>query len=142
MITWLGAYVNNFLCYNEIKEKLTTMEDYNTVDDYISHSPDQTQELLQKVRQVILNALPTATEKISYGIPTFVVNGKNIVHIAAYESHLGFYPGSYGVEHFKNKLTGYKTSKGTIQFPLNKPIPDDLISEITQECAKNLSANK
>jgi uncharacterized protein YdhG (YjbR/CyaY superfamily) len=118
------------------------MKEYKNADEYIAQFPAKTQELLQKVRQVILNALPTATEKISYGIPTFVVNGKNIVHVGAYDSHIGFYPGSYGVEHFADKLTGYKTSKGTIQFPLDRPIPYDLISEITQECAKNRSFNK
>jgi uncharacterized protein YdhG (YjbR/CyaY superfamily) len=140
MITWLGAYVNNFLWYNLDKEKLMTIQDYKNVDEYIAQFPTKTQELLEKVRQTIFNALPTAEEKISYGIPTFVVNGKNIVHVGAYESHIGFYPGAFGVEHFKDKLTGYKTSKGTIQFPLDKPIPYDLISEITQECAANRSA--
>lgn len=117
------------------------MQDYKTVDEYISLYPNATQESLKRVRQIILNALPTATEKISYGIPTFVVNGKNIVHIGAYESHIGFYPGSYGVQHFKDKLTNYKTSKGAIKLSLNKPIPYDLISEITQECARNLNTN-
>lgn len=78
-----------------------------------------------------MNEVPDAEETISYGIPTFKLNG-NLVHFAAYKNHIGFYPGSSGVNKFSEKLTQYKYSKGTIQFPINKPLPYGLIREIVR----------
>ena len=101
-----------------------------TIDQYIAAYPTQVQEMLQKVRACIARTAPEATEKIGYGIPTFVFRG-NLVHFAAYAHHIGFYPGSGGIETFKKDLAGYKTSKGAVQFPLDKPIPYDLIEKIT-----------
>ena len=102
-----------------------------TIDEYISEFPKDIQEKLEKIRKTIQETTPEATEKISYGIPTFYLNG-NLVHFAAYEKHIGFYPAPSGIENFKDELSEYKTSKGTIQFPLDKEIPYDLIKEIVK----------
>lgn len=110
------------------------MNDYKTVDEYIANFSGKQQEYLEKARITILKALPGAKEKISYGIPTFELNGKNIVHIGAYDTHYAFYPGAV-VEQFKDELKGYKTSKGTVQFPMDKPVPYDLITKITKASA-------
>lgn len=92
-------------------------------EDYIAGFPTSVQKILGQIRALIKDLVPEAEETISYGIPTFKLNG-NLVHYAAYKSHIGFYPGASGVEHFKDKCTGYKVSKGTIQFPLNQfPTP-------------------
>ncbi len=99
------------------------------IDEYIAGFPEKTQEILEKVRAVIQSAAPDAQETISYQIPTFTLHG-NLVHFAAYQHHLGFYPASSGIEHFKQQLSAYKSSRGTVQFPLDKPIPYDLIREI------------
>lgn len=112
------------------------MNDYQNVDEYIASFPSETQEVLQKVRQIITDVIPDATERISYGIPTYTL-GKNVVHFGGYSAHLGFYPGSEAIAAFKDRLTGYDTAKGTVKFYLNKPIPYDLIKEITAFSAKN-----
>jgi uncharacterized protein YdhG (YjbR/CyaY superfamily) len=117
--------------------------DITTIDDYIAQCPEKTQAILQRVREAIKTVVPTATEKIGYGIPTFVFNGKNLVHFAGYEHHIGFYPGSAPIEVFRDELSGYNTSKGTIQFPLGSPIPYELIKEITAFCVeRNSDRNK
>lgn len=118
------------------------MKKVETIDEYIAQCPEKTQEILQKVRETIKAVAPLATEKIGYGIPTFVLNGKNLVHFAGYEHHIGFYPGSAPIDVFKDKLSGYNTSKGTVQFPLGLPIPYDLISEITAFCVERNSVKK
>lgn len=100
-----------------------------TVEDYIAARPNA-KEYLEKARKTILQALPGAKEKISYGIPTFEFNGKNIVHIGAYDTHYAFYPGAI-VTQFAEELKDYNTGKGTIQFPIDKPVPYDLIKKIT-----------
>ena len=102
-----------------------------TINQYIAGCPAETQKILQNVRGTIARVAPDAAEKIGYGIPTFVFHG-NLVHFAAYAHHIGFYPGSGAIETFKKDLTSYKTSKGAIQFPLDKPIPYDLIEKITR----------
>lgn len=114
------------------------------IDDYISGFPEEVQVILQKVRMTIRTAAPLAEEAISYQMPTFRLDG-NLVHFAGYQKHVGFYPTPSGIEKFKDKLTGYELSKGTIKFPLDKPIPYDLIHEIVQfRVAENLekAANK
>lgn len=112
------------------------MNGYKNVDEYINGFPEETQVILEKVRKVIREALPEAEERISYGIPTYTLPVGNIVHFGGYPSHIGFYPGSFGIAHFKDRLAGYKTSKGTIQFQLDEPIPYDLIETITKACAE------
>jgi uncharacterized protein YdhG (YjbR/CyaY superfamily) len=108
------------------------METYNTIDEYIAIQSADVQAILRELRRVIREAAPDATERICMRMPTFDLNGKWLVHFGAFKKHVGFFPQPDGVAAFANKLTGYKTSKGTIQFPLNKPIPYDLVSEITR----------
>lgn len=98
-------------------------------DAYISGFPEDIQEKLQAIRNTIRQAAPEAKECINYGIPTFKIHG-NLVHFAAYKSHLGFYPGATGIAEFKQELASYKTSKGTVQFHLDEPLPLVLISDI------------
>ena len=99
------------------------------IDEYIAGYPEDIQGILQKIRALIHEAAPEAQETISYQVPTFTLKG-NLVHFAAFKSHISFFPASSGVEKFKIELEGYKTSKGTIQFPLGQPIPYDLIRRI------------
>ena len=99
-----------------------------SIDAYISRFPQETQALLREMREVIRAAAPTASEKISYAIPTFHLNG-NLVHFAGYGSHIGFYPGASGIRQFKDELRPYKSAKGSVQFPLGAPLPVDLIAE-------------
>ncbi len=103
-----------------------------TIDKYIAGYPESTQEILEKIRETIHSAAPGVTEKINYGIPTFVLNKKNLVHFGAYPHHIGFYPGPPGIAAIQKELKEYETSKGTVKFPLDKPIPYDLIQRITK----------
>jgi uncharacterized protein YdhG (YjbR/CyaY superfamily) len=106
-----------------------------TIDEYIADFPRDVQPLLEKVRAAIRKAAPNATEAISYQIPTFKQEG-NLIHFAGYNHHIGLYPGSRPIEAFKAELSKYKTSKGTVQLPLDKPIPVGLIGKITKFCVK------
>ena len=106
-----------------------------TIDEYIADFPPDVQPLLEKVRAAIRKAAPDATEAISYRMPTFKLHG-NMIHFAGYDHHIGLYPGSRPIEEFKDELTKYKTSKGTVQLPLDKPIPVGLIGRITKFCVK------
>ncbi len=103
---------------------------YQTIDEYIEQYPEDIQKILQKVRSVIKAAAPDASEKISYQMPTFYLHG-NLVHFAAFKTHMGFYPVPSGIEKFKEELSQYKGGKGSVQFPLDQPIPYDLIHRIT-----------
>lgn len=102
-----------------------------SIDDFIATFPAEVQLQLQQLRQIIHQVAPDAIEAISYGIPTFKLHG-NLVHFSGYEKHLGLYPGAEAVEHFADKLKTYECSKGTIRFPLDKPLPEKLIKEIVQ----------
>ena len=95
-----------------------------TIDEYISTFPDDTREILEKLRQTIRESAPEAEEAISYRIPTFKLNG-NLVHFAAYKDHISFFPTSSGREAFRKELSKYKGGRGTIQFPIEEPIPYD-----------------
>jgi len=101
-----------------------------TIEEYIDGFPAEIQSILQKMRQTIRSAAPEAEEAISYRIPTFKLNG-NLVHFAAFKSHIGFYPTSSGIQAFRKELSSYKVSTGAVQFPLNNPIPYDLVRMIT-----------
>lgn len=101
-----------------------------TVDEYIAQYSPQIQEICQNIRRTIHEAAPAAIEKISYGLPTFH-DGENLIHFGVAKKHIGLYPTSSGVAAFAQRLTEYKTSRGAIQLPLTKPIPYDLIREIT-----------
>ncbi len=102
----------------------------DSIDEYISGFPPEVQVLLNKVREAIRKSAPDAEEAMNYQIPTFRLKG-NLVHFAAFKKHIGFYPAPSGVEHFRKELSGFETSKGSVKFPLDKPIPYDLIAEIT-----------
>lgn len=101
-----------------------------TIDEYIAQFPEDVKEILEQIRLVIREAAPDATEKISYQMPTFYFHG-NLVHFAAFKTHIGFYPVPSGIEKFKEELSQYKGGKGSVQFPLDQPIPYDLIRRIT-----------
>lgn len=103
----------------------------NEIDEYIAGFPDDVQVILQKVRKTIRDVAPEAQEKINYGIPTFTLNG-NLVHFAGFKNHIGFYPTPSGVEKFKKELSKYEGAKGSVKFPLDQPIPYDLITKITE----------
>lgn len=102
----------------------------SAVDKYIAEFPKETQQILQQVRTLIKKHATDAVEGMGYGIPTYKLNGTNLVHFAAYKNHIGFYPGATGIEHFKKEVSVYKNSKGAIQFPLNEPLPEKLIVKI------------
>ncbi|MHB8963268.1 MAG: iron chaperone [Saccharofermentanales bacterium] len=104
---------------------------YTTIDEYINQFPPDIQDKLNKLRQVIREAAPEAAEKISYAMPTFFYK-KNLVHFAAYTKHIGFYPTPSGTDKFKEELSRYKVSKGAIQFPVDEPLPYDLIARIVR----------
>ena len=103
--------------------------DFKTIDEYIATFPEDIQATLRKMRETIQSAAPQATEAISYGMPTYKLNG-NLVHFAAFKDHIGFYPVPTGIEAFKDELAPYVTGKGTIQFPIDKPIPYDLVKKV------------
>lgn len=100
-----------------------------TIDAYIGGFPNDVQEILQEIRRIIRAAAPDAVEAITYQIPTFVWHG-NLVHFAALQHHIGFYPTPSGITQFESALSPYKSAKGSVQFPLDAPIPYDLIAEI------------
>jgi uncharacterized protein YdhG (YjbR/CyaY superfamily) len=108
-------------------EKITA----KNIDEYIAAFPPETRVILEKVRATIREAAPEAQETINYAIPTFTLKG-NLVHFAGFKSHIGFYPTPSGIEKFKNELAGYESAKGSVQFPLDQPLPYDLISEIVK----------
>jgi uncharacterized protein YdhG (YjbR/CyaY superfamily) len=101
------------------------------MDEYIAGFPPDVQETLEKIRMTIRKAAPDAEETIKYRMPTFTLKG-NLVHFAAFKKHIGFYPAPTGIEEFKNELSVYAGAKGTVRFPLDKPIPFDLISKIVK----------
>ena len=112
------------------------------IDEYIDGFPKDVQKHLQQLRATIKKAAPKSEEKIAYGIPTFTLNG-NLVHFGGYKTHIGFYPAPSGLEAFKKELGPYLTGKGTAQFPLDKPLPLDLITQIVKfRVMKNLEKAK
>ena len=109
----------------------TTQTAPQTIDEYIAGFPADVQDVLQKIRKTIHEAAPEATEKISYQMPTFFLKG-NLVHFAAFKEHIGFYPVPTGIEKFKKELSIYKQGKGSVQFPLDQPMPYELITKIVK----------
>lgn len=105
------------------------MKSPKTIDEYISVFPKDIQEILKKIRATIQKAAPGAEETINYQMPTFTLKG-NLVHFAAFKNHIGFYPTPTGIEKFKKELSAYKGAKGSVQFPLDQPIPYSLIGKI------------
>ena len=111
---------------------------FNSIDEYIATFPAEIQKILEELRATIKSAAPDAEEKISYQMPTFALKG-NLVHFAAYKNHIGFYPAPRGIEEFKQELSIYEGAKGTVRFPIDKPLPLELISRIVKfRVAENL----
>lgn len=111
---------------------------FTSIDEYIATFPDSVQRILVEMRTAIKAAAPDAEEKISYQMPTFYLKG-NLVHFAALKNHIGFYPTPSGIEAFKDETTAYKSTKGALQFPIDKPMPFELITKIVKfRVAENL----
>lgn len=104
---------------------------FSSIDEYIEEFPKDVQKILQQLRATIKAAVPDAEETISYQIPTFTLKG-NLVHFAAYKSHIGFYPAPSGIKTFAQELSKYETAKGTVKFPIKDPLPLELISNIVK----------
>ena len=115
---------------------------FNSIDEYIATFPQDIQNILQELRATIKAAAPDSEEKISYQMPTFFMNG-NLVHFAAFKKHIGFYPTPSGIEAFQKELSAYEGAKGSVQFPLDKPMPLKLITRIVKfRVAENLKKAK
>ncbi|CAN5606526.1 DUF1801 domain-containing protein [soil metagenome] len=114
----------------------------NNINEYIAGFPKETQKVLEQIRATIKKAIPDAEETMSYAIPTFKLNKNYIIYFAAYKNHVSLYPAPRGVEAFKETLAAYKGGKGTVQFPLDKPIPLNLITRIVQFRIKEHPAKK
>jgi uncharacterized protein YdhG (YjbR/CyaY superfamily) len=112
------------------------------IDEYIKMFPQDIQTLLESLRQTIREAAPEAEETINYQIPTFTLNG-NLVHFAAFKNHIGFYPAPSGIEAFKEELSIYEGAKGSVKFPLDQPLPLDLVKKIVKyRVTENLEKKK
>ena len=103
---------------------------FKTIDEYIRTFPKDVQTILEKMRKTIREAAPGAVETISYQMPTFKLNGRGLVYFAAFKNHIGFYPIPSGVEAFEKELSPYKQGKGSVQFPIDQPVPYDLVRRI------------
>lgn len=101
-----------------------------TINEYIETFPEEVQGKLRRMRQTIQKAAPGAVEAISYQMPTFKLNGKNLVHFAAFKNHIGFYPAPSGIQAFEDELSSYKSAKGSVRFPMDQPVPYDLVRQI------------
>jgi len=117
---------------------LSSKQNFQTIDEYIKTFPRDIQKILETVRQTIKKSALKAQEAISYQIPTFKLNG-NLVHFAAFKNHIGFYPGSKAIKDFQKDLVKYKSSKGAVQFPIDKPMPLSLIQKIVKHRMKENS---
>ena len=104
---------------------------FTSIDEYIATFPEEVRAKLQQIRETIKAAAPDAEEKISYQMPTFALKG-NLVHFAAHKNHIGFYPMPSAIEAFKEEIARYESAKGSIQFPLDEPVPLDLITRIVK----------
>jgi uncharacterized protein YdhG (YjbR/CyaY superfamily) len=111
---------------------MTNRSTAGSIDEYIAEFPPETQKVLRELRALIKASAPDATEKISYAMPTFDLNGRHLVHFAGYGKHVGFYPVPGGIEAFREELKPYKSGKGSAQFPLDRPMPTDLIRRIVE----------
>jgi uncharacterized protein YdhG (YjbR/CyaY superfamily) len=117
-------------------ERQFVADQFATIDDYISSFPEDVQIILEEVRRTIRNAAPAADETISYQIPTITLNGKYLVYFAAWKHHIGLYPIPTADEAFEQELAPYRAAKGTLRFPLRKPIPYDLIERLAARLVK------
>ncbi len=116
---------------------------FNNVDEYIESFPEETQEILKQVRNTIRRAAPDAEETLSYGMPAYKMYGKPLVYFAGYKKHIGFYATPAGHSEFASELSKYKQGRGSVQFPIDKPLPLDLITRITKfRVQENLAGSK
>lgn len=106
------------------------MKKYETIDEYLDDLPEMEKEVSQIMRELFQDAAPDGTETISYNMPAIKIDGKVIAYFAPAKGHLGFYPTAEPIEHFKNELTNFETTKGTIKIPYNLPLPAGMIREI------------
>ncbi len=120
-----------YWAFEGMKNMRTNRSTPETIDDYISRFPDKAQSILKKIRAIIRKAAPGAEELISYQIPAFALEGY-LVYFAAFKEHIGFYPRTTAIAKFKKELAAYKGAKGSVQFPLEQPIPYGLISRIVK----------
>ena len=111
---------------------MTERSKARSIDEYIAEFPPETRRVLEELRALVRATAPDATETISYAIPTFDLNGRHLVHFAGYARHIGFYPASSGIAAFKKDLAPYKSARGSVQFPLDQPMPMDLIRRIVE----------
>jgi uncharacterized protein YdhG (YjbR/CyaY superfamily) len=116
----------------------TSNQAYGSVDEYIATADDKVQKILQRIRADIKKAAPRAVEGIAYGMPAYKLNGKPLVYFAAFPKHIGFYATPQTHEDFSDELAKYKQGKGSVQFPIDQPIPYELISKMTAYKAKIL----
>jgi uncharacterized protein YdhG (YjbR/CyaY superfamily) len=119
----------------------TPKKGFKTIDEYIATFPENVQSILEELRQAIRESAPEAEEAISYQMPAFKLNGI-LVWFAAFKNHVGFYPKTSAIEAFKEELSGYVVSKGTVRFPVNKPVPLDLVKKIVRYRVKENLGNK
>lgn len=112
----------------------------SVVDDYLKRVPEPQRAELERIRKIVKQTVPEAEEVISYGVPGFKYKGKYLITFAAFKDHLSLFPGSAPIAAMKNILSDYKTSKGTVQFTLEKPMPAPLIKEMTKLCLKAITA--
>jgi len=103
-----------------------------SIDEYLAEFPPATRAKLAEMRALIAATAPAATETISYAVPTFDLGGRHLVHFAGYEHHIGFYPTASGIAEFGDELAGYKRARGSVQFPLDRPLPTDLIRRMVK----------
>lgn len=118
------------------------MKKYNNVDEYLSSFPKEIQKVLKQVRETIKKTAPQAEEKISYGVPSFTLNGKQLIYFAGFKKHIGVYPSPVTVDTFKKDFSKYKTGKGSVQLPLDQPMPLTLITKIVKYRIKKLAEEK
>ncbi|MGC4039431.1 MAG: DUF1801 domain-containing protein [Flavobacterium sp.] len=117
--------------------------DFKSVDQYIKSFPKETQSILEKIRELIIKNAAGSVESISYGMPAYKLNGKPLVYFAGYKNHIGFYATPTGHAEFAKELSAYKQGKGSVQFPVNEPIPFDLIQRIVEfRVTENLQKTK
>lgn len=121
---------------------MDTQKGVANIDAYIKMFPKDVQSILQKIREIIQKEAPDATEVISYQMPTFKLNGKNLVHFAGWKHHIGFYPTPSGTEAFSKEVAKYNAAKGSVQFPLDQPMPFDLIKKIVRYRVEEMNKKK
>jgi uncharacterized protein YdhG (YjbR/CyaY superfamily) len=120
---------------------MSAREVSGSVDEYIATAEPEARQMLEELRTVLKAAVPEATERISWGMPTLDLNGKHLLFFAGYARHVGFYPLPRAVEAFKEELKSYKTARGSVQFPLDRPLPVDLVTRLAEFRVREVYAN-